>query len=201
MEKPTYYAIIPAPVRYDESLVPNAKLLYGEITVLANKSGYCWATNGHFAELYHVHPDTVSEWVAQLANNGHILITQLKSGRRIHLTGSAKTPKGVGKKAEHNNTSRILVVSKDTTPWSFKEKLAEWDSGTRPSQIIAWFVKKKGLTFDNKEQMNKCYRDQIKAARQIADLGYVDKQIVDAGERGSKITDEWSLFTVLKLIR
>ena len=35
-EKPRYYAIIPANVRYSD-LKPNAKLLYGEITALSNK--------------------------------------------------------------------------------------------------------------------------------------------------------------------
>jgi hypothetical protein len=198
--EPTFYAVIPAVVRYDKRLKHGSRLLYGEITALCNKKGYCWATNAYFAELYDVHTDTVSEWVRELVAAGHISTTQLRHDRRIHLSGSAKMPRRVGENTEQNNTTNT-VVSKDTTAWSFKGKLAEWDGGSRPSQIIAWFVKKKGLTFDNSEQMNKCYRDQIKAARKIADLGYVDNQIVDAGERSAKITDEWTLFTVLKLIR
>ena len=32
-----YYAIIPATVRYDKDLKPAEKLLYGEVTALANK--------------------------------------------------------------------------------------------------------------------------------------------------------------------
>ena len=35
-EKPSYYAIIPANVRYDKRLTDKAKLLYGEITCLTN---------------------------------------------------------------------------------------------------------------------------------------------------------------------
>lgn len=37
-----YYAIIPATVRYDNRLKPTEKLIYGEITALANKKGYLY---------------------------------------------------------------------------------------------------------------------------------------------------------------
>ena len=71
-EKKSYYAIIPANVRYDESLPPNAKLLYGEITALCNAEGYCWASNKYFADLYGVADRTIRRWINALKNNGYI---------------------------------------------------------------------------------------------------------------------------------
>ena len=71
-EKKSYYAIIPANVRYDESLPPNAKLLYGEITALCNAEGYCWASNKYFADLYGVTIRTVANWLRSLAEKGYI---------------------------------------------------------------------------------------------------------------------------------
>ena len=69
----SYYAIIPADVRYDEDLTPNAKLLYGEITALCNEKGYCWATNSYFAELYKVSKTSISKWIKQLIDKGYIV--------------------------------------------------------------------------------------------------------------------------------
>lgn len=71
-QKPNYYALITADVRYDDDLIPNAKLLYGEITALCNKEGYCWATNDYFAELYKTSEKTISRWVKNLESKGYI---------------------------------------------------------------------------------------------------------------------------------
>ena len=75
-EKKSYYAIIPANVRYDESLPPNAKLLYGEITALCNAEGYCWASNKYFADLYGVSILSIKRWIKALLDRGYIT-TQL----------------------------------------------------------------------------------------------------------------------------
>ena len=72
MEKPNYYAIIPATVRYDKELKPMERLMYGEITALCNTSGYCWCTNQYFAELYGVSIRMVREWISHLKDRGYV---------------------------------------------------------------------------------------------------------------------------------
>lgn len=69
---PTTHAVIPATVRYDLVLPPAARLLYGEITALCAQRGYCWATNDYFARLYQVRRATVSAWISQLIERGHL---------------------------------------------------------------------------------------------------------------------------------
>ena len=78
-----YYAVIPADVRYDVRLTPNAKLLYGEITALCNEKGFCWAMNEYFAELYSVSKVSVSKWVGNLRDCGYIEVQmQYKEGTK-----------------------------------------------------------------------------------------------------------------------
>ena len=69
-EQPNYYAIIPATVRYDTNLKYTEKLLYGEITALSNKNGYCYAQNKYFADLYNVTAVSVSRWNSHLQQLG-----------------------------------------------------------------------------------------------------------------------------------
>lgn len=72
--KVNYYAIIPATVRYSKLLKANEKLLYGEITSLSNKNGFCYAQNRYFADLYGVSIETVSRWLSNLQKCGFIQI-------------------------------------------------------------------------------------------------------------------------------
>ena len=79
----SYYAIIPANVRYDKELPPNAKLLYGEITALCNEKGYCWATNSYFSDLYKVHNKSISRLISQLEKKGYITIEMIMEGKEV----------------------------------------------------------------------------------------------------------------------
>ena len=82
-EKPNYYAIIPAEVRYSKTLTPNAKLLYAEITALCNMNGKCTASTQYFCRLYEVSRGAVQNWLKMLDDNGYIDRTVIyKQGSR-----------------------------------------------------------------------------------------------------------------------
>jgi hypothetical protein len=115
--KKNYYAIIPANVRYSKNLKANEKLMYGELTALANDKGFCYASNEYFAKLYDVSKVSVSKWVSNLAKNDFIRLKmiylpkskQIKE-RRIYITPPTKK-------------SLIPIKEKLNTP--HKEKLKD----------------------------------------------------------------------------
>ena len=110
--KPSYYAIIPAEVRYS-NLKPNAKLLYGEITALSSKEGYCFATNNYFAKLYNVTKNTISLWVSQLNKEGFISVELIKKGEQIteRRLGIIKKDDRSNIKNDDLNTTRINTTN------------------------------------------------------------------------------------------
>ena len=72
MQKPNYYAVIPAEIRYSKKLTPNAKLLYAEITALCNMNGKCIASTEYFCRLYEVSRVSIQKWLKILEDNNHI---------------------------------------------------------------------------------------------------------------------------------
>ena len=108
------YSVIPARVRDDHSLRPNAKLLYGELSALAQAEGYCWAWNAHLAETLGISKRTVEDLLKQLRDRGHIQLeverdpdTNEVIRRKIWICG----PPGVSVPPPPENGGRVPVKS------------------------------------------------------------------------------------------
>jgi len=86
-EKPNYYAILTAEVRYSKALTPNAKLLYAELTALCNMNGKCTASTEYFCRLYEVSRVSIQKWLKNLEDNNHIRRVNIyKQGSKEILT-------------------------------------------------------------------------------------------------------------------
>lgn len=117
-EQPNYYAILPAFIRYDNDLPANARLLYGELTALTNKKGYCFASNNYFAPLYGVTPQAVSKWIQALEKKGYITIEYIRENsaiteRRIYLKDTAEV---VARRNRRNAGDNDTDAAKQHTP-------------------------------------------------------------------------------------
>ena len=92
--KPNYYAIIPAEVRYDKRLKANAKLLYGDILSIININRECFLTNAELAEGLNVSKSTISKWLDSLRKYCYIEIEMLLENKQI--IGRKITVKDIG---------------------------------------------------------------------------------------------------------
>lgn len=154
--KPGYYAVIPADVRYDDRIPPNAKLLYGEISALIGSDGFCFASNQYFADIYKVTPESIARLLSKLESAGYITRQLEKDGsgkvlrRKIFLdvstpdeqplTNIVTTPQqncgeGGNKKVKDTNTS-ITNIEKE----NIKEKGAGKRSHLTDEQLNALFI-------------------------------------------------------------
>ena len=162
MEHQSYYAIIPGEVRYDKDLRANEKLLFAEITALASKEGYCWASNKYFADLFGVSTRVITTWISHLKNKRYIRVETIRNDKRVlerkiyigmelHFVGyGTKVPEGYGtelpqgteQKFQENNT-----VVNNTTVNNTKNRVF-----TPPTlEDVKAYVQEKGLGVDPKK--------------------------------------------------
>lgn len=83
VKRSNWDSLLPAAVRYDSRLKGDAKVLYSEILLLSNKTGYCYATDQHLAALFDIGPRTITRHIAELKKYGYIKIETKRQGKRI----------------------------------------------------------------------------------------------------------------------
>ena len=192
-ETPNYYAIIPANVRYAD-LNPNAKLLYGEITALSNKHGFCFASNKYFAELYKVNKNTISSWISDLKNYGFITVKIERNidnqitKRCIGILKKMDNP--IHEKLKYNNTSinttsnNIYIKEKflnDVMLFDYPEEMKldfiNYWTEKSSDRLNAKMRYQKQATFDVKLRLDRWAKNSAKWNTKKAGTSKLDAQI------------------------
>ena len=112
-----YYAVIPVLVLQDKRLKSNAKLLYGQVSSLSNKYGYCYASDSTLGSFIGVAENSVSGLLKQLEKYHYITrdveFTKNGKSRKIYiatpLNGGEPTPQM--QEANPSNEGIILKVN------------------------------------------------------------------------------------------
>ena len=85
----SYYCIIPWKLLTDKRISSTTKLLYGEVSALVGKDGYCWASNEHFANILGIKTATrISKLISELRDLNYIYVEIDRDGgnkRRIYI--------------------------------------------------------------------------------------------------------------------
>ena len=171
-EKPNYYSVIPADVRYNKNLRYAERLLYWEIVALSNKEWFCYATNSYFAKLYDVSVQTVSTWINNLAKFWFI---------QCNFSFKENT-----KEIEH----RILIPIKEKFKGGIKEKFKGGikeklkDNNTRENNIKREYFEDDTLNTSFLEFIE--HRKEIKA--KMTDLA-IEKLVNKIKKRQQKYTN------------
>lgn len=186
----SYYAIIPANVRYDNRLPSGAKLLYGEITALCNEKGFCWATNNYFCELYNVDKRTVIRWINELIEYGYlnkVLDNKGKYQRVLSIAGEGDknvTPHDknvtplVTKMSPSNNTMNI--TDKKIKDKMIKDKMINLDNENHKITnylISIGFISNYDLDLDNYNNLFNKYEDLLGTEGLNRSVKYITKNI------------------------
>lgn len=90
MSKTFKFIQIPIDIIMDETIPPLARLLYGEILVLSNKDGYCFATNKYLGQINNVDGRTIRRNINILETKNYIKVVVDKNmpnsmKRRIYI--------------------------------------------------------------------------------------------------------------------
>tara|TARA_R100000742_G_C4277902_1_gene100170 strand:- start:2069 stop:2695 length:627 start_codon:yes stop_codon:yes gene_type:complete len=198
MEKPNYYAILSAEVRYDNNLRPNTKLLYAEITALSNITGECFASNRYFSNLYNKSKGAISGWISELVKYGYIQVrytykegTKEIEHRYIKILKGGVNEKDIPplKKTLKNNTIKsnnkiTNTIIQRKSQFESKVALLDYDVKLKREFCDYWTEKNsKGTkmkfemerTFDIKRRLSRWYKNENKWNKQ--NMGKLHSQI------------------------
>ena len=188
-EKPSYWAVLPAAVRYDPTITAGARLLYAEISSLTDARGYCWASNSYFQQLYGISEPTVQRYLRALKAGGYIRIQDGDGGqgrRKIYagvnpLSGNPVNFDGV--------TPSKLTPNPVKNDTRIKKEIKKENDPPKAPQGAAW----EPQMFERFWKLYPRKRDKLKALRAWDKLKADRKlmQTMSAALKAQMATEEW----------
>ena len=148
IERPGYWAVLPAQVRYDAELPASAKILYAEISSLTDQRGYCYAANDYFVQLYGCAERTLQRLLRALEDRGYITIQDGNGGagrRKIYAginpvqqnpdKNVGVTPTKMSGPPDKNVTHNSKENKKDNNPPKAPQEGAAW----KPDRFLGFW--------------------------------------------------------------
>lgn len=160
-----YYAVIPSTVLFNEELKSNEKLLYAVITALANKEGYCYASNNYLADLFNSKAHTISNWISYLNKLNFVYVDLIRNNkneiiqRRIYIND-------------------IPYVTKMTYPYTIKmsegmsQKRQDNNINIKIDRLFNYIIKKES---ENPENMTSVQEVKFMEILEKLELNYTEK--------------------------
>ena len=159
-----YYVVIPQEVLHDNRLTPLARLIYGEISALANVNGYAWISNGKLAKKYKTSTSTIIRSLGKLKELNYIrtVIHYKENSKEVerreifiqpHIKNASspvaktegeyqqKCNEGTSKNKRDNNTSNNTM---NNTNNNIANKSAKLDLEKRFDSLWKMYPNKKG---------------------------------------------------------
>ena len=193
MQKPGYWAVLPAAVRYDPQLPPSAKILYAEISALTDQRGFCFASNDYFRKLYGMGERTVRRLLAQLQDLGYIRIQDGDggAGRRKIYAGinplgeepGQKWPGYPAKNGRENNKDNNIPPTSPPGGERAKSKTVKREPSWMPERFAGFWNYYPKSAHKSKQAAIKAW-DQLKPGDELID------EIAKALRR-QMATDQW----------
>ena len=202
-----YYAVIPAAILYNDRLKASAKLLYAIITSLANKEGYCYASNQYLAQKLGVEQRTISRLLTELRNNNYIIIEIIKNDngqiikRKIYLQDNPyrqncqypyrqNFPYPIDKNVVENNIITNNIKTHSEAKKKFDEKVYMFDNEYQElTQLYG------------KEKTDKCIYElnlykKSKGVEYYSDYDAIKRWVIKRVEEQSKKTNDKQIIKI-----
>ena len=214
-----FYSVILTEVMRHSSLLAEEKILYGHISSLCNRYGYCYASNQYFADLFKgrkkrasdktgdekISTRTICRWLKSLKEYGFVIYKNSKSKhRKIYLQTQRElqfyydkdvaVEKVYYDKQKHstttnNDTSKELLYLKKTISKTISV-CTHTDENSKEKKSTTKDTKKKELVFSNWLEEFKGDKDYENFKEKRYDLEYYFKRVKNSCScRGSKLNN------------